>query len=116
MLRAWWSHMFEALAVPQFRVLWIGTLLAYLTFMLAFTAQSVVAFELSGTNRAVGLVALGLGISWVLVGPFAGVVADRMARRRFLLVAQALLVLSFALIGALIITDASHSPGSSPAR
>ncbi len=79
MAHDWFTRTFDALSVPEFRILWFGTMFAFLGFMMSFTAQSVVAFDLAGSNEAVGIVAAGSGASMVLVGPFGGVLADRLA-------------------------------------
>lgn len=43
-------------------------------------AQGIVAFDLEGTNLAVGIVATGQGISILVVAPFGGVIADRLSK------------------------------------
>ncbi len=85
MITAWFTRTFDALSIPALRVLWLGTMVAFLSFMMAWTVQSVVAFELVGTNEAVGLVALGSGVSMLVMGPVGGVLADRLSKRLLLL-------------------------------
>jgi len=63
MSESWFSRTFDALQYRQYRILWLGTLFAFLTFQMSRTAQGIVAFDLEGTNQAVGLVAIGQGIS-----------------------------------------------------
>lgn len=48
----------------------------------------VVVFELSGSALQVGLVSIAQFLPLVLLGPFAGALADRFDRRRLLLLAQ----------------------------
>ena len=105
MLSRWYAATFEALTVSQFRTLWMGTTIASLAFMMTRTVQSVVAFDLAGNSTAVGVVALGSGLSMVFLGPIGGVFADRLSKRKVLLVGQSLVGLSFLLIGALIVSD-----------
>ena len=104
-LRRWTATTFAALSQRDFRILWIGSLFATLAFMMMFVAQSVVAFELAGTNSAVGVVSLGVGISMLLVGPFGGVTADRISKRRLIILGQGAAAALFVLVGVLIITD-----------
>ena len=40
--------------------------------MMSTTAQNVVAFELTGNNRAVGFVAFGQGVAMLFLAPFGG--------------------------------------------
>ena len=96
---------FASLSVPVYRTLWIGTVLAFLSFMMSFTAQAVVAFDLSGTNRAVGLVALGQGAAMLMLAPIGGVLADRLSKRFLLLLGQATVGGAFLAIAVLILTD-----------
>lgn len=103
-MSAWFARSFDALTIPQFRILWFGTLFAFLSFMMSWTVQSVVAFDLEGTNKAVGLVALGSGVSMLIVGPFGGVLADRFSKRLLLLLGQSMVGLSFLVLGVLVVT------------
>ncbi|PZC44330.1 MAG: MFS family permease [Chloroflexi bacterium] len=105
MFGAWVTRTFDSLSNPQFRVLWAGTLIATLAYMMMFVVISVVAFDLAGTNSAVGLVMLGVGLSMLLVAPYGGVVADRVNRRRLIIVAQGAGALVLFLTGFLVIAD-----------
>ena len=105
-VRNWASTTFAALRQRDFRILWIGSLFATLAFMMMFVAQSVVAFELAGTNTAVGVVSLGVGISMLLVGPFGGVTADRVSKRTLIVLGQGASAVLFVVTGVLIMTDA----------
>ncbi|MBT5775658.1 MAG: MFS transporter [Dehalococcoidia bacterium] len=105
MLSRWYAATFEALTIPSFRILWGGSTFALLAFMMTRTVQSVVAFDLAGSSTAVGVVALGSGISMVFVGPIGGVFADRLSKRRVLLTGQSLIGFLFLVIGLLIVSD-----------
>ena len=106
MIGRWLSTTFAALAEPNFRILWVGSLFATLALMMMFVTQSVVAFELGGTNRAVGIVSLGVGISMLALGPFGGVTADRVSKRKVIVLGQGASAALFAVIGVLIVFDA----------
>lgn len=105
MLARWYKTTFEALEIRDYRVLWWGSTLATLAFMMTRTVQSVVAFDLGGNSTTVGIVALGSGISMILIGPIGGVLADRLSKRLVLLVGQSLVGFCFAVIGVLILVD-----------
>lgn len=105
MFRSWASNTFESLSNPQFRVLWAGTLFSTLAYMMMFVVQSVVAFDLAGTSSAVGLVMLGVGVSMFVVGPFGGVIADRVNRRHLIILGQGFGALMLFLTGVLIVVD-----------
>jgi len=83
----------------------LGSTIAMLTFMMSWTVQSVVAFELAGTNTAVGIVSLGSGASMLVLGPFGGVFADRTSKRRLLFTGQLLVGAVYVVLGVLVMTD-----------
>ena len=72
------------------------------TFFLALHGQSVVrswlAFDLTGSKLALGGIAAAAAIPMMIVAPLGGVIADRMERRRLILVAQAAVLSSEAVI------------------
>ncbi|GIW13535.1 MAG: MFS transporter [Tepidiforma sp.] len=105
MVGAWFARTFKALEHRHYRVLWVGTSMAFLAFMMSSVVQAVVAFDLTGRNGAVGFVSLGMGLATVLISPFGGVVADRFPKRPLLLTGQTIIGLNFAAVGVLIITD-----------
>jgi MFS family permease len=101
----WLRSTFSSFAVPEYRVLWLGTTIAMLTFMMSWTVQSVVAFDLAGTNTAVGIVSLGSGAAMLLLGPFGGVFADRVSKRRLLFAGQVLIGTVYVVLAVLVLTD-----------
>jgi MFS family permease len=102
----WLATTFAALDLRDFRVLWIGTALSGLAFMMSMTAQNVVAFDLSGNNRAVGLVMFGQGVAMLFISPFGGALADRLSKRLLLLVCQLAIGLTMFATALLIAVDA----------
>jgi MFS family permease len=79
---------FAALQVRPFRILWTGTVFAFVAFFMSTTVQSVVAFDLTGRNGAVGLVIFGQGLMMFTLGPLGGALADRLPKRRVIAIAQ----------------------------
>ena len=106
MIRTWFRTTFQALENPRYRLLWIGSLFSMLAFMMQWTVQAVVAFELAGTNSAVGLVQLGIGLSMLILGPFGGVVADRVSKKPMVFWGQLIIALSFFVTGTMILIGA----------
>ena len=68
-LRRWADETFAAFAIAPFRVLWLGTLTSFLAFFMSTVVNSVVAFQLTGSNRAVGTVIFAQGLVDVRVRP-----------------------------------------------
>lgn len=83
----WRHNTFAAMSDGHFRILFVGTLFATFAYMMMFLAMSVVSYDLSGTNTAVGVIGTGVGIS-MLLAPFGGVIADRMNRKWVIVIGQ----------------------------
>jgi MFS family permease len=105
-LRRWADETFAAFAIPPFRVLWLGTLTSFLAFFMSTIVNSVVAFKLTGSNRAVGTMVFAQGLSMFVFGPFAGALVDRWPKRRVVGIAQAVAGTAFTSLGVLM---AAHS-------
>jgi MFS family permease len=87
---------FAALAVRDFRVLWAGAWASYVPFFMAGIVQGVVAFEISGRNRAVGTVTFAQGLAMLFLAPIGGAGADRWPKRRVLAISQCVSGATFA--------------------
>ena len=99
---AWRRNTFAALNDGHFRVLFIGTLFATFAYMMMFLAMSVVSYDLSGTNTAVGIIGTGVGLA-MLLAPFGGVIADRMNRKWVIVIGQGGGAALLALTGVLLL-------------
>ena len=107
---SWSGRTFEALSHRHFRILFAGTLFATTAYMMMFVAMSIVAFDLGGTNTAVGFVGMGTGISMLLGGPIGGAVADRVNRKRLIVIGQGAGAAILVLTGALLALDVLTLP------
>lgn len=79
---------FGALRIPEFRILFVGTLLSFSAFFMSTLVQGYVAFELEGLNVAVGTAVFGQGLGMMLVGPLGGAYADRLPKRLVIALGQ----------------------------
>jgi MFS family permease len=86
---------FEALRNRNFRLLWLGSLSAFTGFFASNVVQSVVAFQLTSENLAVGNVVFGRGLAQLLLAPLGGALADRISKRSILVSSQAFTSLVF---------------------
>jgi len=102
---SWARNTFAALANRNFRTLWIGSFLAFVAFFMSTVVQSVVAFDLSGNNRAVGFVVFAQGIAQLALGPLGGALADRLSKKVVILTCQATIFIAFCVLGLLVATD-----------
>ena len=104
-MSSWARNTFAALSNPQFRILWIGSFLAFIAFFMSTVVQSVVAFDLSGNNRAVGFVVFAQGIAQLALGPLGGALADRLSKKAVILVCQSAIFSAFTALGILVAAD-----------
>lgn len=67
-------------------------------------AQSWLVFELTGSATIVGLVVGLQALPMLVMGPYAGVIADRMDRRRLMIGLQTVMCLLAVILGLLVLT------------
>ncbi len=75
---------FASLAIPEFRRLWWGGVFVFLAMQTQQIARSWLAYELTGTNTALGGVLIGFGVAGLVAIPTGGVLADRFTKRTIL--------------------------------
>ncbi|MDP5181848.1 MFS transporter [Blastococcus sp. BMG 814] len=90
---------FDILRIRPFLVLWLSAAVVFLGVMAQNIARTWLAFELTGSNAALGGVLLSFGVAMLVATPWGGVAADRLPKRLVMQVATLLLVLSSAWIG-----------------
>ena len=106
---AWRANTFAALNDRNFRILFVGTLFATVAYMMMFVAMSIVSYDLSGTNTAVGVIGTGVGLA-MLLAPFGGVIADRMNRKWVIVIGQGGGAVMLTITGVLLLFDAMTLP------
>jgi MFS family permease len=94
-----------ALEIRDFRILFLGTLAAFTAFFTSTVILGVVAFELTGSNAAVGTAVFGQGLGMVFCGPLGGAYADRLPKRRVIAVGQMIAATGFGTLGVLYALD-----------
>jgi MFS family permease len=91
---------FAALRHPNYRLWFMGQLVSLFGTWMQTTAQGFLVFQLTGSPAYLGYVAFAGGIPAWLLTLYGGVVADRLSRRRLMLITQtAMMVLAFILAG-----------------
>ncbi len=87
------SQTFTALKYPNYRLWFFGQLLSLLGTWMQMTAQSYLVFELTKSPAFLGYVTFAFGLpSWIFM-LYGGVIADRMSRRKLMLIAQNFMML-----------------------
>jgi MFS family permease len=82
---------------------------SHFTFFLAMSGQGLVrawlAFELTDSELALGLVSFTVAVPMLLLAPIGGVLSDRWERRNLVVAGQSLVIASEATILTLLLTD-----------
>jgi MFS family permease len=97
-LRAAARDTFRSLHVRNFRLFFSGQLVSQVGNWLTLVAQTLLVLELTDSGIALGVLAAAQFGPILILGPFAGLVADRSDKRRLLLLVQTIaMAQSFAL-------------------
>ncbi len=81
-------QIFAALKQPSYRRFWSGMVASVLGFQIMTVAQGWLVYDLTGSKLYLGYVGLAAGLPAVVLNLFGGVVADKIDKRRLLLVTQ----------------------------
>ena len=84
-----WQRTFLALRHRDFAVLMSSALIHMMVMQMGMVAFGYMAYELSGSATALGLMGLAWGIPMLTLSLVGGVVADRVPRRTIMMVTQA---------------------------
>ncbi len=99
------AQTFSSLQHPNYRLWFTGQVISIVGTWMQATAQGFLVYELTQSAAFLGLVGFASGIPSWLFTLFGGVIADRVSRRKLLIIAQsAMMVLAF-LLGFLVFTD-----------
>ena len=79
---------FSSLRSKDFRLLWVGNLFEHMALWLQLISLSWLVWDLSGSALLSGMAAGLRGLPTLIIGPWAGVIADRMDRRKLVIVTQ----------------------------
>ncbi len=77
----------EVFANRDFRALWLGQALAHLGQSIAYVAVALYVYELTGSAQELSFALALQLLPWVVIGPVAGLLADRLERKAVLVVA-----------------------------
>jgi MFS family permease len=99
--RAVLGEVFASLRHRNFRLFFVGQLISQVGNWLTLVAQTLLVLDLTDSGIALGALAAAQFGPVLVLGPWAGLVADRSDKRRLLLVVQAVAMLQSFLLAAL---------------
>ncbi len=101
-----WDRLTSSLRYDQFRWLYISNLCFMFAMMAQFLVRSVLAYDLTNNDAfALGIVNFVVAIPMLVISPLGGAVADRIDRRKLILLVQIVVIIDEALVYFLLITD-----------
>jgi MFS family permease len=95
---------FSALSVPNFRRFFIGQSISLVGTWMQGVAQSWLVYSLTHSSTALGAVVAVQTLPVLLLGPYGGVIADRIDKRRLMVVLQSFMGVQALVLGVLAIT------------
>ena len=76
-----WSRTFSSLKVPNYRLYFTGQSISLAGTWMQMTAQSWLVLTLTGSSTALGAIVALQTLPVLLLGPYGGVIADRVDKR-----------------------------------
>jgi MFS family permease len=104
-LRLLTSDTFRSFGIRNFRLFFGGQLISQVGNWLTLVAQALLVLELTDSGVALGVLAAAQFGPVLVIGPFAGLVADRSDKRRLLMTVQALAMAQSFCLAALAVLD-----------
>jgi MFS family permease len=99
---------FAALAVPNYRRYISGQAISLIGTWMQMTAQAWLVLTLTHSSTALGIVVALQTLPVLLFGPYGGVIADRVDKRRLMIALQAAMGVQALALGLLTVTGLVH--------
>src|SRR5664279_6262684 len=97
---------FAALSIPNYRRYYGGQAISMIGTWMQMTAQSWLVLTLTHSGTMLGVVVALQTLPVLLLGPYGGVIADRVNKRRLMVALQAAMGLQALTLGVLTVTGA----------
>lgn len=95
---------FASLSNPNYRLYFSGQAVSLIGTWMQSVAQSWLVLQLTGSGTALGLVVALQTLPVLLLGPYGGVVADRVDKRKLMIVLQSMMGVLALVLGLLTVT------------
>jgi MFS family permease len=95
---------FAALAVPNYRRFFFGQSVSLAGTWMQMTAQSWLVFQLTRSATILGVIVALQTLPVLVLGPYGGVIADRVDKRRLMVILQSAMGVQALVLGVLTVT------------
>lgn len=99
------SQTFASLKYPNFRLWFSGQVVSLIGTWMQATAQGYLVYELTGSPVMLGIVGFANGIPVWLFSLYAGIVADKISRRKLIMITQGSMMLLAFILAILTFTN-----------
>jgi MFS family permease len=99
---------FASLSIPNYRRYIGGQAISLIGTWMQMTAQAWLVFKLTHSSTALGLIVALQTLPVLLLGPYGGVIADRVDKRRLMIALQSVMGLQALALGLLTIAGVVH--------
>lgn len=96
---------FESLSIPEFRWLSVSNLAYFFGMMSQVALRIILAWDLTQSAMALSYISLAVGIPMFVLAPFGGVIADRIERRRLIILGQLVILINSLIVFVLLASD-----------
>jgi MFS family permease len=95
---------FKAFEIPNYRRYFVGQAISLSGTWMQMAAQAWLVLSLTGSATTLGLIVAAQTLPILLLGPYGGVIADRVDKRRTMIALQAMMGLQALALGILTVT------------
>jgi MFS family permease len=99
---------FAALSVPNYRRYYGGQAISLIGTWMQMTAQSWLVYSLTHSSTALGVIVALQTLPVLLLGPYGGVIADRVDKRKLMVALQSAMGVQALILGLLTMTGSIH--------
>jgi MFS family permease len=96
---------FSSLRIVDYRRLWWAGTFSFMAVQMQFLLRGVLAWDLTEREGALGLIYLCFGLAMLVATPLGGVAADRLPKRRVMIVSQIALLIGATGMGVAVLTE-----------
>jgi MFS family permease len=97
---------FASLAIPNYRRYISGQAISLVGTWMQMAAQAWLVLSITGSATTLGVIVALQTLPVLLLGPYGGVIADRVDKRRLMVILQAMMGLQALILGVLTVTGA----------
>ena len=99
---------FASLSIPNYRRYFAGQAISLVGTWMQMIAQSWLVLTITGSSVDLGFIVALQALPVLLLGPYGGVIADRVDKRRLMIILQSLMGVQALILGLLTVLGAIH--------